>query len=303
MRDFIVDTRDMWHLCTPGESSGILFRTEDDYVYGMNMVGVSAAKFWEKVGIYTFQLMSNHLHFVIKGEMTDIDAFFSDLKLRLRRYLLKQDRSYDINNISYRAIPVRDENYLRNLIAYVNRNGYLVNKNMTVFSYPWGANRYFFFPLSEIEHKTYLSHIANRAKMNMFHTREINFPESFYLTNGYISPCCYCKIKHAETLYMNAHHYSTLISRRVESFQYIANEVGDTITYTDEEMYVSVFHHIKKQFDKSSIQTLTKTEKLLIAKIMHYEYNSPNKQICRILKLEIEAINTIFPDNKEYQQM
>ena len=295
MKDFTVDARKVWHLCTPGESSGILFRTEEDYVYGMNMVGVCAAKFWDKIGIYTFQLMSNHLHFVIEGELTDVEEFFNDLKLRLRRFLLKQDRGYDINNISYSTIPVHDENYLRNLIAYVNRNGYLVNKNMTQFSYPWGTNRYFFFPLGEIEPKTFLSKLPNRTKMDMFHTREISFPESFYLTNGYISPYCYCKIELAEGLYMHAHNYSSLVSRRVESFQNIAAEIGDTITYSDEEMYVSVFHHIKKQFNKSGIQTLSKTEKLQVAKLMHYEYNSSNKQISRILKLDIESINALFP--------
>ena len=295
MRNVAVEGKNIWHLCTPGESSGILFGTEADYTYGMNMVGVSAAKFFGKIGIYTFQLMSNHLHFVIEGEPDDIEEFFNDLKLRLRRYLLKQERAYDINQISHNSILVKDENYLKNLIAYVNRNGYLVNKNMTQFSYPWGANRYFFFPLAEIEPKIYLSKMANRTKMDMFHTRDINFPEHFYLTNGYISPYCYCKIKQAEGLYMNAHHYSSLVSRRVESFLDIAAEIGDTITYSDEEMYISVFHHIKKQFDKSSIQTLSKTEKLQVAKVMHYEYNSSNKQISRILRLDIEAIDALFP--------
>ena len=295
MRNVAVEGKKIWHLCTPGESSGILFRAEADYIYGMNMVGVSAARFFGKIGIYTFQLMSNHLHFVIEGEPDDIEEFFNDLKLRLRRYLLKQERAYDINQISHNSILVKDESYLKNLIAYVNRNGYLVNKNMTQFSYPWGANRYFFFPLAEIESKAYLSKMANRIKMDMFHTRDINFPEHFYLTNGYISPYCYCKIKQAEDLYMNAHHYSSLVSRRVESFLDIAAEIGDTIAYSDEEMYVSVFHHIKKQFDKSSIQTLSKTEKLQVAKVMHYEYNSSNKQISRILRLDIEAIDALFP--------
>ena len=297
MRDFTVDARKVWHLCTPGESSGILFRTEEDYVYGMNMVGVSAAKFWGKVGIYTFQLMSNHMHFVVEGESVDIEKFFNDLKLRLRRYLLKQNRGYDINNISHNTIPVKDENYLKNLIAYVNRNGYLVNKNMTVFSYPWGANRYFFFPLGEVESKTFLSRLASRTKMEIFHTRDIIFPECFYLTNGYISPYCYCKIREAEELYMHAHNYSSLVSRRVESFLDIAAEIGDTIAYSDEEMYVSIFHHIKKQFDKTNIQTLSKTEKLQVARHMHYEYNSSNKQISRILRMDIEALNSLFPQS------
>lgn len=299
MNGYINGERPIWHLCTPGESSGIIFRNEEDYIYGMNMVGICAAKFWDKVGIYTFQLMSNHMHFVIEGELNDVELFFNDLKSRLKRYLLKQERSYDINKISHNLIRVKDESYLKNVIAYVNRNGYLVNKNMTQFSYPWGANRYYFFPLGKIEPKTFLSKIANRRKMELFHTRETYFPECFYLTGGYISPNCYCKIELAEELFINAHQYSSLVSRRVESFKDIAAEIGDTITYTDEEMYVAVFQHIKKQFDKTGIQILSKTEKLTVAKIMHYEYNSSNKQICRILKVDIESVNALFPQSSK----
>lgn len=261
----------------------------------MNAVGISAAKFLNIIRIYTFQLMSNHLHFVVEGTFTNVETFFYDLISRLRRYLLKQCRLYDIDKISHNIIPVTDEFYLRNLIVYVNRNGYLTNKEMTYFSYPWGANRYYFFPLCDIEPKVFLSKIAKRAKMEMFHTKDISFPENFYLTGGYISPSCYCKIKEAEDFYRNAHHYTSLISRRVESFTSIAAEIGDTITYTDEEMFVSVFHYIKKQFDKTSIQTLTSSEKIATARVMHYEYNSSSKQISRILKISTESVNALFP--------
>jgi len=285
-----------WHLCTPGDSSGIIFRVKEDYIYGMNMVGVSAAKFFSSIDIYTFQLMSNHLHFVIRGENNDVEMFYQDLLQRLRRYLLKENRVYDIQKISHSILAVNDIGYLRNLIAYVNRNGYLVNKFVTPFTYPWGANRYYYFELQDIEPKIYLSEIANRKKMEIFHTRDILFPDNFYLTEGYISPSCYCKIKSGEELYKNAHHYYSLVSRRVESFSSIAREIGDTISYTDEELFVAAIHYIHKEYDKQNIQALTKTEKIEVAKKLHFEYNASNKQIGRILKLDLVVLNALFPN-------
>ncbi len=92
------ETEQFWHLCTPGDSSGILFRTNEDYVYGMNMVGVTAGKFMDKVDIFTFQLMSNHFHFVLRGSKENVTDFYNDLIQRLRRYLLKQHRIFDIKN-------------------------------------------------------------------------------------------------------------------------------------------------------------------------------------------------------------
>lgn len=74
----------VWHLCTPGNWPGVLFKSREDSVYGMNMVGVAAYNS-RYVKILMFQLMSNHLHFVILGAETDVMEFYSVLK----RYMLR----------------------------------------------------------------------------------------------------------------------------------------------------------------------------------------------------------------------
>lgn len=40
-----------WHLCTPGDLLGIIFRDRDDYVLGMNAVALCTAEFEEFVSI------------------------------------------------------------------------------------------------------------------------------------------------------------------------------------------------------------------------------------------------------------
>ena len=62
-----------WHLFTPGDLSGVLFREKEDYVYGMNLVALCAGKFWESIRLYTFQIMSNHFHFVLSGEKFQVE--------------------------------------------------------------------------------------------------------------------------------------------------------------------------------------------------------------------------------------
>ena len=73
-----------WHVCTPGDLSGILFRDEEDYVFGMNAVALSAAEYLGKVDIYTFQIMSNHFHFVVAGILDDVESFFRRFLKRVR---------------------------------------------------------------------------------------------------------------------------------------------------------------------------------------------------------------------------
>ena len=129
----------------------------------------------------------------------------------------------------------------------------------------------------------------------MFHTRDVDFPDDYYMTGGYISPDCYCNISGCESLFKNAHHYFSLISRRVESFADIAREIGDTISYTDEEMILVSLNYSNKKFGKSNLNVLDKNEKVELAKEMHFNYNSSVKQIHRILKIDMAVLNTLFP--------
>ena len=63
-----------WHLCTPGNLQSIIFRDNDDYVYGMNLIAFVAGMFTEDIKIFTFQIMSNHLHFVLSGHCCPVKA-------------------------------------------------------------------------------------------------------------------------------------------------------------------------------------------------------------------------------------
>ena len=137
------ENRKFWHLCTPGQLSGEIFRERKDFVFGMNLVALLAAIHMEWVGIYTFELMHNHFHFVMSGEDGDIMHFFNDLYKRLKRYLVSEGRFSDLKDFCPTLVPIDNITHLRNVIAYANRNGYLANKNTTPFSYYWGANRFF----------------------------------------------------------------------------------------------------------------------------------------------------------------
>ena len=124
-----------WHLCTPGDLSGLLFREAKDFVYGMNLVAHAAA-LHESVDIYTFVIMNNHLHFVLSGDQEDCIAFFNFISKRLKRYLSLQERVSDFNGFNYKLFSINDLYYMRNVIAYINRNAYVANTSYTPYNYP-----------------------------------------------------------------------------------------------------------------------------------------------------------------------
>lgn len=299
MRELISKEECFWHLCTPGELSGVLFRKKADYVFGMNMIGLLAAIFWDRLKIYTFQIMSNHFHFIICGEKEEVLLFYSELYRRLKKFLVMEGRFSDIKGFTYKLIKITDLVYLRNVIAYVNRNGYLVDMNYTPFSYPWGANRFFFSMLHEYECKLQLSlhKIPVNEKRRMFHSHFNKFPQCFYLIDQFVSPLSYIPISDVEGLFKSAHHYYSLVSRRVESFSDIAKEQADKIVYTDEELSAVMYSFSMDKFNQKPLQ-LDKEGKLVVAKVLHFNYNANNQQIRRLLRLDADILNSLFPPSR-----
>ena len=283
-----------WHLCTPGDLSGVIFREKEDYVFGMNLVALCAGITKGKIKLFTFQIMSNHFHFVLSGERDTVLDFYDELHVRLRKYLLIKGRVADLAGFNFNLIAITDLSYMRNVIAYVNRNGYLINSESTPFSYPWGANNYFFLTLpAQLERKP-LSKISIRDRRKIFHTHHNDFPSNYYLTGEFVSPKCYTEIEIAENFFRSAHHYFNLISRKVEAFTKLANELGDKITYTDDELFTAANALSAKRFELST-KVLGKNQKIEIAKELHYGYNASNKQIKRVLRIDEAVVNELFP--------
>ena len=287
----------VWHLCTSGKHQCSFFRTRDDYVYGMNLVALAASNYREKIKILTFQLMSNHFHFVMACDEPSVKEFFDFLYKKMHRYLAEFQRASEIQKIEHKAYRVEDLRYLKTVITYVNRNGYLANQNETPFTYEWGANNCYFNPQTYRQAAIPVSELKLIKKREMFKSRnfEIDGNYKYLKDTGYIAPYSYCCIDLAESFYRDAHDYFHLVSRQVETYSQIARELGDTVTYTDEELYSAVFAIIGKRYDVKNPVLLGSKEKIEMAKQLKYEYNATNKQIQRLLKLDENTVETLFP--------
>ena len=287
-----------WHLCTPGNLSGVLFRELQDFVYGMNLVAHAAAQH-PRVDIYTFVLMSNHMHFVLSGSEEDCLSFFNFIFKRLRRYLALRERISDFKGFACKLFAISDILYLRNVIAYVNRNAYVASRSHTPYTYLWGSAYCFFNGLCAKIISTPLSNFTVRQLRSMFFTRDVNLPETYQFLDGYVVPNSYCKIDLAENFFMSSNHYFNLLSRQVESYAQISRELGDMVTYTDDELFTALISLSIKDFNVKKISELDKNQKIELAKKLHFNYNASNKQIKRVLRLDEVVVDGLFPMTKK----
>ena len=131
-----------WHLYT-AENFEIIFVTDDDFRVGMLLIALCAMSF-PGIKILAFQLMNNHLHITLSGKKDDCCAFFHMFRHRLQMYLKGIGRTVDLSRWEEKLNAIEDLDYLRTVIAYTNRNGFLVDPDETPFTYRWGTNRFFF---------------------------------------------------------------------------------------------------------------------------------------------------------------
>lgn len=282
-----------YHLCTSGEQTENLFDDEDDFRFAMNLMAFCV---WQTEGviILTFEIMKNHLHAVMAGKKERLMRCFSLFKKRLNRYLQEKGFIKDLSGFEAELFPIDNLETLRNTLAYVNRNGYLADARHTPFSYPWGANRFFFNPdIPFLQGKRY-GDLTFREKRELFHSHAIDYPSGHLILDGYINPACYCQLKLAERMFHSARSYFFLLSRNVEAYRSIAEMLGDNVYYTDDELYLVVRQICKDNYNNSRPATLPKEAKLAVARRMHFEYHAGNKQIQRMLRLEERDLVSLF---------
>lgn len=274
-----------WHGYTSGKETELLFANHSDYSTVMNIVAQASAKNPE-VSIIAFEVMSNHFHFVVNSEKETFLNFWYYLRKRILRAFSLND------NIKLSIKQISDLQGLRNVIAYTHRNGYVADNAHTPFSYPWGTGRFYYLDLPEGEKYGQLS---VRTRREMLRCHDIILPENWSVANGYILPSNYCSIALGMSMFRDAHHYFSLLSKNVEAYSELATELDDAEFLTDMEIFVHITKILKDGYGTNSLKALSKPQKLDIARKLRRDFRSSNGQIRRVLGLPQYEVDNLFP--------
>ena len=282
-----------YHLHTP-ENFDLIFASDDDFIYGMNLLGL-CSKLSPKMKIYTYELMSNHLHIVVSGEKSEIMEFFLLFKSLLKRQFYSLDRGIHWDTFTYNLIDILTVDSLQNTIVYVNKNGYVVNQDITPYSYPWGANRFYFNDEAKKRYYDCRKNMSLRSILQISHSRKFDHVSDIYAVDGYISPMCFCQIEEGELFFKDAHQYFFKLSKNLSASKEIANSIGESIYYTDDDLFSLAVKEAAQKYGSPKLSLLPAQAKVEIARMLHNEYNAGNKQIQRLLHIDKALLDGIFP--------
>lgn len=162
--------RKIWLVTTDHLEDELWFRDLDDFRVGMNFVAIEAAEH-PNVDILTFILMSNHVHFLMKAELQDVEKYMRQFKHRYSIYVRKKWGIKKIlrrNGLDIREIPCYDESVER-AFAYIQVNCVVANICAHPCQYPWGTGDTFFSPERPMSLKR-IGDLSARERERFLHT-------------------------------------------------------------------------------------------------------------------------------------
>ena len=216
------------------------------------------AVLFKKVRIITFELMSNHIHIILNGDEEACQEFFEKFKRRLRRVLRSKGKVVDWERFQAEILKIDNLTALRNEIIYVNRNAFVANPDYTPFSYPWGGGCAYFSPIFNSLPAKTLNELGFNRGRELTHFRDIRLLDELKFVDDIVHIPSFCRIDIGESMFRDARSYFNSLTRNAEAFSEIASRLKE----------------------------------------LHFKYNASNQQIRRLLKLNLEILDELFPSVK-----
>lgn len=202
------------HIYSDGTNVSTLFQSREDFVFGMNLIAVTAFQF--SVVILTVQVMDTHFHLIAKGTPRNCDRFARSIAVKLESFLSRTGKRFAVKgHIRVSNDPIATENELKTKFMYVYRNAISAGYPFAPWQYAWGPGDIYF-----VDHNSLMARgrrigeypvLTRRA---MFHTG-IKLPEEWRCDeDGMLIPHCYIDWKTVENLFKSPRAFLAFLSQK-----------------------------------------------------------------------------------------
>lgn len=268
----------------------LLFRSDKDYVFGVNTLAIGTLKF--KVFLLCYVLMDNHLHILVRGRYSECLSYYRWIVHRLtlmlsREYgvrgLLKQDAA-DVQ-------AVLDPQALLNEVAYLLRNSYKARID-SPFNYRWTPSEVYFNPYLELMRGESFSGSEAAKILLGTHT---DIPPYWEHHQGRILNKCFIDYPFVERVVgTGLALFDRVRKYDLESSLALTHGIEERISFTDSEMQEKILVICRHELHVESPHQLPRKDLLHLARTIAKRFACPPKQISRLLGIDQSVLDTVL---------
>ena len=279
-----------FHICTDGHSLPWMFKDKEDFIAGVNRVGICS--YVTEVEVINFVLMDNHAHMVAYAAIGKCKRFINQFKMLMGKWIRAKYGLEDyLKGLSVEIIPINDHESLLNTIAYIDRNSMVAGYRGMPMEYPWGTSRYIFRDSVNkvIEDSRAISEFTVRDIRSILKTR-VRLPEHWLInSDGMILPISYINLSRLEDLFKSVNAYLFFLSKKLEGKVELEMENGRK-TFTPDKELRPVAEKMAHEMFGCTIADLDVSSKMKIARRLKSEYLASLKQASRMVQLKEELL-------------
>lgn len=285
MANIIKTTSNIYHLCSAGNRTDLLFHDNQEFANGMNIVAISA--FQSQVEILAFCLMDNHFHFILSAnEEEQIIRFSTHITQLYKRRINSKTQE----RIRWTYFQITSTDYLKHAIAYTLKNPTNAYYTKLPTRYPWSSGRLYFEDISIREEILYsyrtLTDLGIVQTRKVLQTRHL-LPGSWHITRGnYIWPGDYIDFQKVENIFNGSpkEFLFYLSATKKDNLQEMYDH-QKPISIPDQEMRKHAIELCSENYHHTTLTDLKLSERLYLQKQLILRYGAHRKQTERILHI------------------
>ncbi len=260
------------------------------------MVYIAIAAMLAGVEVLAYALMSNHFHFIIRGNEGRCRDFYARSSKMLGLYFSRHGRAGVLDLIGRPdPTPITSLKQLRDEIAYVIRNPFVVRKDVHVFAYPWCSGFLYFNPMLSMIGQRPANELTVREKRELTHSRDLPLPMGLTLVDGQVFPGSFVNYRLVESMFTDCRQYLFWVFKNVERQVETAIRLGEKPSLTDEEMLSTSLRLCKEDFGVNGPSKLTESQRFELAKKLRFDYHASNGQLSRFTGLPPATVDALYP--------
>ena len=280
----------IWLVTTDHLEEGLWFRDEEDFRVAMNYIAIQAAQSGLVV-VLAFILMSNHVHFVLKGRREDVIEFINAFKHRYSIYFRKKYGVKEFlrdNGVDVKPVQTINEE-LERVIAYVQMNCVAAGICAHPSQYPWGCGNVF-FNASRPSGRQLQDLSKNKMRRQLIHSDFEDLPGKWIMgETGFILPQSYVDSRTVEDCFRTPARMNYFLNSSSKAKKRIESGEEHLPALRDQLILPLLPELCRRLFGKNSFQELSTSEQVEYIRQIQYRFSANVNQIARLLGLTYEA--------------